>query len=196
MQGSIGIDYGSKMAGTTAIAYLDQKNCLKITQSLKKRDADQFILDFVQQQHVQNIFLDAPLSLPGIYRNLSGFDDYFYRKSDRALKAMSPMFIGGLTARAIKLKDQLTSLNIQTTEVYPGYLAKTLNFTELFYKKKEGNIQQILEQLRALYPLASQFPILENWHQLDAVLALTSGYRYFHKKHLTFGDPTEGQIVI
>lgn len=88
----LGIDYGSKLAGTTAICY-QEGDALTIIQSEKKQDADRFINDTVESLKPEQIFIDAPLSLPAAY--FGNGDDYFYRDCDRQLKAMSPMFLGG-----------------------------------------------------------------------------------------------------
>jgi predicted nuclease with RNAse H fold len=107
-----GIDYGSKMAGTTVITY-NQDNVLYQRSSVKNGDADAFILDCVTELQPGQIYIDAPLSLP-----LACFGkgtDFFYREADRKLKAMSPMFLGGLTARAMKLRLQLTEMELQLT---------------------------------------------------------------------------------
>ena len=50
----IGIDYGSKVAGTTAIYFLD-KNTLMCLQSEKKSDADIMIFNFIKEHNVENM---------------------------------------------------------------------------------------------------------------------------------------------
>ena len=102
----IGVDYGSKLAGTTVIAY-NMGDGIRLERSKKNQDADQMIIDFVAEYNPQVIGIDAPLSLPGVYTGLVGFEDYHYRACDKALKAMSPMFLGGLTARAMNSGHQL-----------------------------------------------------------------------------------------
>ena len=42
----VGIDYGSKLAGTTVIAYT-QENEVHFMSSVKKQDADQMIINFL-----------------------------------------------------------------------------------------------------------------------------------------------------
>ncbi|MFY8020692.1 MAG: hypothetical protein ACOVP1_05820, partial [Bacteroidia bacterium] len=42
-----GIDYGSKLAGTTAIAMLDEKRNFSFIQSQKNEDADEMILQML-----------------------------------------------------------------------------------------------------------------------------------------------------
>ena len=114
----IGIDYGSKMAGTTVIAYL-KSGKLHFAQSQKKKDADLFVENWVAQHQPRAIFLDAPLSLPGVYTEPEAYDDYFYRAGDRLLRAMSPMFLGGLTARAMRLSRRLKATGNQRDRNLP-----------------------------------------------------------------------------
>lgn len=70
----LGIDYGSKMAGTTAIAYLDNGE-IKVILSQKNKDADAFIIATTEQLKPNSIFIDAPLSLPLAYFRQG--DNYF-----------------------------------------------------------------------------------------------------------------------
>ena len=190
----IGVDYGSKLAGTTAICYF-QNEGVQVCQSAKKQDADKFILQEVEKLNPEMIFLDAPLSLPGVYLYPNRYSDYFYREADRNLKAMSPMFLGGLTARAICLKRQLELRRIQVKEIYPAQLAKLLDLTQLGYKKEKTHITSVLNQFRQVLPFKlEQTP--ENWHQIDAILAFYSGYRYLVDDYQSYGIQEEGIIIV
>lgn len=192
----IGIDYGSKMAGTTVIAAVDAARGVFFAQSKKKNDADQFIVDWIEEQATPpTLFLDAPLSLPLVYRAPSHGGDYFYRQADKAVQAMSPMFLGGLTARAMRLRQQLEALGCTVYEVYPGYLARQWALKEHGYKKQKQHLQAVVEALHPHLP----FPLAEapdNWHQVDALLAFLSGYRFFSNQHQTFGAADEGCIIV
>ena len=190
----IGIDYGSKLAGTTVICFVENEQ-LKLKQSQKKQDADQFLLSEITFLNPEFIFLDAPLSLPGVYRNLEGYSDYFYRQSDKDLKAMSPMFLGGLTARAMRLQAQLKEKNYSVFETYPGYLAQMLSLKEIGYKKEKENIPLVLEQFSNQLPY-NLAEIPKNWHQFDAILAFYSGYRYLAGKSESYGRIEEGVIIV
>ncbi|MEM1218008.1 MAG: hypothetical protein AAGH79_03820 [Bacteroidota bacterium] len=189
-----GIDLGSKMAGTTVIAL---HNPLQLFASQKKQDADAFILKTLAANQITKVYLDAPLSLPGIYRGLPNHQDYFYRQGDRMLRAMSPMFLGGLTARAIKLKDQLNAQGIQVFEVYPGPLAKMWELPALGYKKQKVNIAAVCNALRSKLPFS--MPDLEaipDWHHVDALLALAIAYRHEAGESQAYGTPQEGIIWV
>ena len=122
----VGIDYGSKLAGTTVLAYTEGEE-IKILQSQKKQDADQFILNFLKISSPELVGIDAPLSLPGAFRALN--NEFFYREADKELNAMSPMFLGGLTARAMKLS---ASIPIRMVEVYLGALARSKGWKDYF----------------------------------------------------------------
>jgi predicted nuclease with RNAse H fold len=190
-----GIDYGSKMAGTTVMAIGHPQEEPFLIQSAKKQDADQLILQTLVQEQVEMVFLDAPLSLPGVYRGLPGCTDYFYRAGDRQVNAMSPMFLGGLTARAMQLTQKLKEKGIQTWEVYPGYLAQQLGFKELGYKKGK-DLSPLLEELQQAAPFVFSKANISNWHAFDALLAYLSGHRYLAGEAELFGDSTEGLIVV
>jgi predicted nuclease with RNAse H fold len=190
----VGIDYGSKLAGTTVVAFA-QNGSIRLLQSEKKKDADQFILDFVLNNPlVDRLYIDAPLSLPQSLIHGTG-NNYHYRECDKALNAMSPMFLGGLTARAIQLRHQLAE---QATcfEVYPGGLIRQNALLKANYaKKKSDKIPSFMEDLSALYPLPI-YNEVRNWHQVDAILAWWIGWKHLRKEHKTYGDEKEGVIFI
>ena len=185
----VGIDYGSKLAGTTVIAYIKDKQ-LHTMQSQKKQDADAWLQEQIAIIKPTFIMMDAPLSLPLAYFGDS--DNYFYRACDKATSAMSPMFLGGLTARAMRLCSQWKDLKI--IETYPGYLArKILEIND--YNKKEtykGQLDQLLRELIGIDIYESP----TNWHQVDAILCWYSGSRYNSKKNKVFGDEDEGVIIV
>ncbi|MCB0521768.1 MAG: DUF429 domain-containing protein [Lewinellaceae bacterium] len=184
----LGIDYGSKLAGTTVICW-DKDEKLYLAQSEKKQDADAFLQQHIEALRPGAVFMDAPLSLPGVYHQKG--DDYFYRACDKATQAMSPMFLGGLTARAMRLRSQFPDLAFY--ETYPAQLVRTLFPENDFYKKE--NPALFAEQLAAWLP----FPltaVLSNWHQVDGMLAWLSGWRFSKGNALKYGKEEEGLIVV
>lgn len=188
-----GIDYGSKRAGTTAIAALRNER-VELLLCPKKKDADRFVLSWAAAHHPQVLYLDAPLSLPGVYRGLPGCSDYFYRRADREANAMSPMFLGGLTARAMKLKADLQPLPVR--EVYPGGLARRLNLPAQGYKKT-GDPAGLARQLAERFGLQPPEPPGKwNWHLFDALLCLCIGLRQQRGQAILLGRPDEGQILL
>ena len=186
----VGIDYGSKLAGTTVICYsLDDK--LHLIQSEKKADADAFVSKFILEHEPDYVYLDAPLSLPGVY-NGNG-DDYFYRACDKATKAMSPMFLGGLTARAMKLKASLPIA--QFRESYPAYFIKVIKELGDDYGKRGPYTNVIAEKLVDEYGLVlHETP--SNWHQLDALACYVIGLRHGLGDGQVLGRDEEGLIFL
>ena len=190
---TLGIDFGSKLAGTTVIAY-NQGEGVCLTRSEKNQDADQMIRDFVEGNEVNVVGIDAPLSLPGVYTGLFGFEDYHYRVCDRELKAMSPMFLGGLTARAMKLKKDLEEMNVQVFETYPVMTGKNLSLVDFGYRTKNPDYSAIITALEKLdIRLAPETKITSS-HDLDSVLALHTTLRIDKPSTNTSGNPSEGLI--
>lgn len=192
----MGVDYGSKKAGTTAAAMLVQGQ-LQVRQSMKGQDADSWLLELVQQLQPKVLYLDAPLTLPIVYTQAdhSPSSDYFYRQADRELQAMSPMFLGGLTARAIKLRVQLAEKGVAVLETYPSALVRLLLPQLPGYKKDLAALPDYTEALQGLL----KYKLKENpfnWHQYDALLAWHSGYRHQVGQSVLYGDGREGRIII
>ncbi|MEN0050358.1 MAG: hypothetical protein AAF806_25060 [Bacteroidota bacterium] len=190
-----GADYGSKLAGTTVIAHVEN-NKVHFLQSEKKKDADQFLLKSIEDLRIEFLFLDAPLSLPGVYRNLPHHDNYFYRKVDVELKAMSPMFLGGLTARAMRLKKELGKSGVEVMETYPSMLAKRFQLKDFHYKKQKEHLIACFNFLIQQLEWSYKVPTPENWHQLDALLAFYSAWRYENGVHDVFGTKEEGMVYV
>ncbi len=184
----VGIDYGSKLAGTTVIAF-ENEGEITLMSSKKNQDADRMILDFVDEYNPKLIGLDAPLSLPGVYSNPERFDDYFYRLADKEVSAMSPMFLGGLTARAMKLKS-LIGAKTEVIEVYPSMRAKSLNLSEFAYKKKGADYSKMLKRILD----TSELPDLKTSHELDAILALQIALAFRRGNAVDVGTVEEGII--
>lgn len=162
----------------------------------KKQDADDWLLKQFRGCQPKLIFIDAPLSLPKVYSDRNG-EDYFYRDADRALSAMSPMFLGGLTARAMRLAAILQQAPVEIKETYPGYLAKKiLQLDHERYKKDESYlIEATASIIQAQFPFkVPQAP--QNWHQFDAFLAFYSAWRYTNGQSVVFGTVEEGVITV
>ena len=183
----LGADFGSKRAGTTAIAYEDHGHLVTL-QSIKGEDADKFILNYLRALNCQYFFLDAPLSLPAGIQDAES-EEVFYREADRQLQAMSPMFLGGLTSRAILLKKKLWREGVRVYEVYPKALVKELELQE-YYKK------DLAKFLLALQEHCPDLPSIRNWHQTDAVLAWISGSRFTQGLASSYGNESEGMIYV
>jgi len=186
----IGVDYGSKKAGTTALAFLDGEG-IALRQCSKKDDADLWLEAEIKSLDPEWVFIDAPLGLPAVYTGAG--NDYFYRKADRECKAMSPMFLGGLTARAMKLRDSLKDRHF--FECYPGYLARNILEWRDVYNKKVKLGANALGRLEERLPHSLNAEP-SNWHQFDAVLCWLSAYRHKEGQSIALGDPAEGLIIV
>ncbi len=189
----IGIDYGSKLSGNTSIAYYI--DCLKLLKCPKNHDADAFILEFVKRHEFQNpIYIDAPLSLPLAYFGVG--DDYFYREVDRYLNAMSPMFIGGLTARAMRLKKILKNIGHELRETYPKAQAKRIGIIDKGYKKDRLQMHGLLDTVIQHAGLHVDRDVIKSWHDFDAVLALLASINQQYGKGYIYGNIKEGMIYL
>ncbi len=188
-----GIDFGAKLSGTTAITSI-QNASFNIQQSKKGVDADAWLLEAISKLKPTIIFIDAPLSLPAAYFD-SRSSEFFYREADKKLTAMSPMFLGGLTARAMRLKRILNAQNISVFETYPAALVRELLPDSVFYKKDMEEFRKELQHKMMEYPLPS-LPKITTFHQADSMLAWLSGYRHLHHQANLFGSSAEGLIFI
>jgi predicted nuclease with RNAse H fold len=138
--------------------------------------------------------IDAPLSLPGVYWLGSDYKDHFYRSCDRELKAMSPMFLGGLTARAINLTKKMNGTEVR--ETYPRKLVDILQLPVAQYKDDKQVLGPFTDQLIRISGAKFNVAQITTWHHLDAFLALLSGFRYLEKNDQRFGTPEEGIIIV
>ncbi len=190
-----GIDFGKKLSGNTVICE-KSGDLTRFYRASKDTDADRFITGLIKDNRPDIIFIDAPLSLPGAYCDSETYQDYFYRLCDRQLNAMSPMFLGGLTARAISLKTEIEKMGIDIKETYPKALAKKYNLKSCGYKVGNEFIKGCLSKLEEISYLKIDDYSVISWHHFDALLALIAAIRYSNKLHITYGDKYEGLIYI
>ncbi|WP_439883124.1 hypothetical protein ACSX1A_08115 [Pontibacter sp. MBLB2868] len=193
----MGIDYGSRLAGTTAVAMV-QNGLLEVWQSTRGQDADKWLLNLTKALKPNTVFIDAPLSLPKVYAADDAFtsgSEYFYRVCDKEVQAMSPMFLGGLTARAIRFRVTLAEQGLPALETYPSQLAKLLFEHLPGYKKDPEALPVFTEALQSLLPVSiAASP--SNWHQFDSLLAWFSGFRHLQGQSILYGDAREGRIIV
>lgn len=193
-----GIDYGSKLSGNTVIAIL-KGNKIYFLDVDKGTDADEFIYNAAAHFKPDVVFLDAPLSLPGIYTGKGCNGDYHFRQADKELCAMSPMFLGGLTARAMQLKDKMENeIATKVYETYPKAIAHTYQLQERGYKSRKSNLISCRNHLREkLNPrLFIDCQDIKTWHHLDALLALFGAMRFVMGQALPYGNEEEGIIYV
>lgn len=196
---TIGIDLGAKLAGTTVVCGLSGDHCW-LTRARKGEDADAFVRRTLEEVKPDLVGIDAPLSLPGVFRGLAGCTDYFYRSADRTLRAMSPMFLGGLTARAIALKDFLSTKGVRVIEVYPAGLMRATAGEYSHYRRikrspKGKALHDFLRRIARYYE-APPPPAIRTGHDLDAYLALISCVRTARGEGQVVGSPEEGIVML
>ncbi len=184
----IGFDYGSRYAGTTACCYLEDQ-ILQCYQTNKKQDADEFVLIQIATYGANLVGIDAPLSLPLAYYDDKS-SDYMFRRADRELKAMSPMFLGGLTARAMRLQHSVRP-QAKLIEVYPAATVRHRH-PELMpvYKENLKTATKIMRDILA--PIV--IPDITSWHAFDALLAWYITALYSKDGARSAGIETEGII--
>jgi predicted nuclease with RNAse H fold len=127
-------------------------------------------------------------------KTLHASEDYFYRKADKSLRAMSPLFLGGLTARAMQLKHRLNQSGKEVIEFYPAALAKHLKLKERGYKEGNTQLFVLAQELSEKYELNLNIKELSTWHHFDSLLCYISGLRYLNAEHIAVGDEQEGMI--
>lgn len=198
-----GIDYGSKLAGTTSIVLGDMGSDfplnLQILRTTKKEDADEFILKHVDRFSPKKVFIDAPLSLPKVYSDIASAlisDDFFYRLADKQVQAMSPLFLGGLTARAMKLKVAMQAQGIEVFEVYPAQLAKSFELSKCGYKTPKADYSMMQNMITKDLGIQLSMMDFMSSHDFDAFLAFLIGVRKVKQQAQMFGNEEEGCIWV
>ncbi|MBK9291719.1 MAG: hypothetical protein IPM52_08855 [Bacteroidetes bacterium] len=187
-----GIDYGARFAGTTAVCF-DLGSSLLILQAAKKQDADAFCRDQISARKPSFVMIDAPLSLPRVYTKprdavFSPEDDYFFREADRQLGAMSPMFLGGLTARAMQLSAFFAAQGIPFFETWPSRLRS------YFGSENRPECDVLAAQLKKLtgFELVADKAISP--HGIDSALAWFAGWLKMHGRSNVYGSEAEGVV--
>jgi predicted nuclease with RNAse H fold len=189
----VGIDFGAKRSGLTSVVSGAVGGTLSCHTIEKGRDTDLWLEELLMQLQPRLIAIDAPLSLPGTYTGISASEDYFYRKCDRDLGAMSPMFLGGLTARAMRLRAKLSAFEF--IETYPSAIAKKV-YPDLNREEKEHfeeSIERMKLQTRAFHAIEIK---KVRKHDLDALLCWHSAARYLSGLAMPIGLTKEGIIYL
>jgi len=185
----IGLDYGGDKSGHTAIAY-EQDGTISFAQATKNKSADSWIEFWLHLHDFPQVFIDAPLSIPGGFYGIRG--DYMFRKADREVKAMSPMFLGGFTARAVQLKHKLEAQGWLLFETYPAALERVLFGAST---PKKGTVE--LERLEFISrKVGLEIDPPANRHQYDALCAWMSGWRQRNNEGKQYGRSDEGIIYV
>jgi uncharacterized protein len=181
-----GLDFGARSAGTTVLA-MEEEGIVRLERIGRGKDADVWLRKRLSECPPQVLAIDAPLSLPGVYCGRGG--NYHFRRCDLLMGAMSPMFLGGLSARAMALKATLARHPIHWVETYPRQVAL------LRLGISSSGTAQVMAALRALCP-DTGWPEPEDQHALDALLALYAARMVWERRGVYFGDPREGLIAL
>jgi predicted nuclease with RNAse H fold len=186
----IGIDFGARSAGTTVICHRE-RGLFRFSRCAKGDDTDAWLERTVRGMAPQAIYIDAPLSLPGAYFGKG--NDHFFRRADRLAGGMSPMFLGGLTARAIRLAQGWRAQGIEVHEVYPAALVRH-EWDYLRIPAAKAIPKHKLRLMAGLFTLPPPEP--KDRHEADAWLCWLSGYRHRQGNAVRLGDEHEGLILV
>ena len=185
-----GVDYGAKKSGNTAVAISDGSKIF-LHQVKKGSDADKRLNELLNEFPPDLVAIDAPLSLPLGW--CGGEGDLFYRKCDMELKAMSPLFLGGLTARAVQFKRKLEEKKIEVIECYPkAFVQNVLNGD---YPEAGDKLDDALQKVINAHKLKLK-NLPANEHQVDAILSLIMAFRFQKGLAYSFGEVEEGVIWV
>ena len=185
----IGIDFGARTAGTTVVCSRED-SIFRFQRCNKGKDADAWLDDTVKALQPDAIYIDAPLSLPGAYFGRGS--DHFFRQADRIAGGMSPMFLGGLTARAIRLAEQWRAAGISVMEVYPGAHIRQ-EWGTLDIPSGKTIPHDTLRVMAGTFELPPPEP--DDRHAADAWLCWLIGHRHRQGTAHVAGDPVEGVIL-
>lgn len=185
----LGIDYGGKTSGNCALAFIENGKIVS-TQISKTKNPDLEIKKFILEESIDLVFIDAPLSLPIVYSDPLLGSNYHYRQADMETNAMSPMYLGGFTARAMELKNSLKPIEVK--ETYPKQFLKLFS---LVYSEETAmkTLNKAIEYTATSLELSET---IKSKHQFDAILALLSALRFVNNYHTIYGNEKEGLIYI
>ncbi|MBK9276123.1 MAG: DUF429 domain-containing protein [Flavobacteriales bacterium] len=185
----IGIDFGARTAGNTVIC-LRERGLFRFERTPRGDDGDAWLQRRVAELTPAAVYIDAPLSLPGAYFGRG--DDHFFRHADRQAGGMSPMFLGGLTARAIRLAGQWRTSGIAVHEAYPAALVRH-SWEFLHIRSGRAIPRHKLRLMAGMCMLPPPEP--HDRHEADAWLCWVIGHRHRRGEALHFGQPDEGLIL-
>jgi predicted nuclease with RNAse H fold len=185
----IGIDLGARSSGNTAVCHWAHGR-FRFDHSTKDGDGDAWLEEVVAKLRPQAIYIDAPLSLPGVYSG-SG-QDYFFRLADHQARGMSPMFLGGLTARAMRLAATWRAQGIAVHEAYPAALIRH-EWDSLKVEPRKAIPKHKLRIMAGMVVMPPPEPA--DRHETDAWLCWVIGHRHQRGEALVYGNETEGLIL-
>ncbi|MCB0794961.1 MAG: DUF429 domain-containing protein [Flavobacteriales bacterium] len=188
-QGIVGIDLGSRSTGNTVICSWEQGRFV-FHRAPEAANNDGWLLTRLRKLAAKAIYVDAPLSLPGAFFGKGS--DHFFRLADKEAGGMSPMFLGGLTARAIQLAESIRAAGAIVHEAYPAALIRA-EWKHLELKAGRAVPKQTVRLMAGTFQVPSPEPA--DRHELDAWLCWLIGLRHVRGEAKVFGDPEEGAIL-
>ena len=147
---------------------------------------DEELLGLALSARPRVVAIDAPLSFAangGPFRRC----DLEARKRGFMVLPLSMPSMAKLTIRGIELKKSLEERGFEVIEVFP-----TGGFRALGIVPPRRGIGKALEGLRSM---GLRIEGAKSVHELDAVMAAYTAYKYFVGEAEVLGDPTEGVIV-
>lgn len=187
--GHVGIDFGARSSGNTVVC-VHQKGLFRFHRSTKDADGDAWLQHCIADLCPQAIYIDAPLSLPGAY--LGKGSDHFFRVADRQAGGMSPMFLGGLTARAMALASGWRRAGIEVYEAYPAALIRHA-WENLGIRAGATIPASKLRIMAGMVLLPPPEPA--DRHEADAWLCWVIGHRHQRGEAKAYGTTEEGMIL-
>lgn len=191
----IGLQLGPQRTTPLTIAF-EQEGQLLTGSSKAGEDVEKFLLKYLLGGPVKQVFVGAPLSLPAAYFQPKLYNDYLYRACDRELNSDSPMVLGGLTARAIRLKAILEAQGIKTYETNTSHQLKRMALSIAPQAELDVHKTALLARVQEETGLSIPPERIERWDQAHALLAFVAGYRYQQGKSEVFGLEKEGFIIV
>lgn len=186
----VGVDFGARNAGTTAVCWKLQGS-FRFAHSADNEDADAWLEATIAELSPLAIYIDAPLSLPAAYHGKG--TDYFFRNADHRVRGMSPMFLGGLTARAMRMAAQWRASGIAVHEAYPAALIRHA-WESLGIEPRKAIPKHKLRIMAGMIIMPSPEPA--DRHEADAWLCWVIGHRHAKGEAISHGHPDEGIILI
>ena len=178
----VGIDLAASPKRPTGICVLEDLRARPLSVF-----SDEEIVELVAEAKPVLVAIDAPLTLPKPGKSLRACDLDLMR---RGLKPLPPLMgpMRGLTARALRLKERISSLNIEVIEVFPKGARVVLSLP------RRGHGPSVTSLLTSMGISLLRPPSSD--HEVDAVVAAYVAALYLKGDYETCGDPDEGVIVM
>lgn len=180
----LGIDLAASSKRFSGYCALSSSDMVCVTGVVKN---DEEIVEIALSIKPKVIAVDSPLSYA-----LGGGS---FRKCDLEAKRRGFMVLplsipsmAKLTERGVKLRERLEGAGFEVIEVFP-----TGGFKALGIRPPKKRFEEALSGLRRL---GLKLHSVKSVHELDAIMAAYTAYKYFKGEVEIFGDPAEGIIVI